>query len=601
MILFVGGRRVHERTKAAAELQEYGLAGDTEATRSEPVFFVATSAGEVGVDLDTDHMVCDLVSWERMVQRLGRVNRRGLGAARILVLNQGPPEAKKEGGHPVARHEAVRTLLKALPQDEAGARQAGFRSLLSLAADPRHCVRITDATTRMPLYPPLTRPLVDAWAMTSLEDHADRPEVIPWLFGWAEDGEPQTAVVWRRYLPLRFRTNCGDPEMAPARDVRAFFAAAPPQTSEILETETSRVVEWLRNRARRHLTNIRKMTLRPTNSGEALEGMTGGHDLMAPPTRNSPVAFLLDGANRPVDSLSLGDIGERKSQDLYAALAGRRLVVDARCSGLTEGLLDENADRQVPTIEDNWGEPDDDPDLHAWTLRIDSCSDSEQAAYGWQSVLASPYCETAEGDPISWLIVSKRRGAGESEDARAVAREAQRLDQHRQWASEEAAHIADSLGLGRTDKAMLISAARHHDDGKVAPRWQRAFGAMREGGPYAKTTRAPDQHVLNGFRHELKSVLDAEKNGLEAVDRADVRFDLALHLIAAHHGHARPAIGIEGYDDLPPSEAEAAAHAIAMRFARLQRAWGPWGLAWWEALLRAADQAASRRIDEEAS
>lgn len=600
VILFVGGRRVRERTKAAAELQEYGLIGDAEVTRCEPVFIVATSAGEVGVDLDTDHMVCDLVSWERMVQRLGRVNRRGLGTARVSVLNQGPPKAKKDGSHAVARHETVRTLLEALPQDETGARQASPGALLNLAADPLHSVRITDATTRMPLYPPLTRPLVDAWAMTSLEDHAGRPEVAPWLRGWVEDDEPQTGVLWRRYLPLRFQANSGDPEISPVRDVRAFFAAAPPQTSEILETETSRVVEWVRKRARKHLTSIGKTNLPPTISGEALEGMIEGHNLMESPTRNSPVAFLLDGANRPVESLSLGDIGERKTQDLHATLAGKRLVVDARYGGLTEGLLDEDSDGPVPTIEDNWSEPCDDPDLHAWTLRVDLCSDSEQTADGWQSVLAAPYGETAEGDPVSWLIVSKRRDAGESEDARAVARKAQRLDEHRQWAGEEAARIADSLGLGATDKSMLISAARHHDDGKAAPRWQRAFGAMREGGPYAKTTKAPNQHVLNGFRHEFKSVLDAENTGLDTVDRADVRFDLALHLIAAHHGHARPAIGVEGYDDLPPSEAEAAAHEIAMRFARLQREWGPWGLAWWEALLRAADQAASRRLDEDA-
>ena len=601
VILFVGGRRVHERVKAAEELQEYGLVGDAEGPRGQPVFFVATSAGEVGVDLDADHMVCDLVSWERMVQRLGRVNRRGCGVARVLVLDQGSPETKTVGADPVTRHEAVRALLEALPQDEAGARQAGPGALLNLADDPVLVTRIADATTRVPLYPPLTRPLVDAWAMTSLEGRAERPEIGPWLHGWIEDDEPQTTVVWRRYLPLRFQANGDDLDAVSARDPGAFFAAAPPQTPELLETATSRVAEWLRKRARQHFTRRWQMISLPKTSEESDEEVVGGHSLMAPPSRNYPVAFLLDHANQPLQSLSVTDIGERNTKDLHAILVGKRLVVDARFGGLTEGMLDDNADGKVPTIEDNWGKPEDVSDPHAWTLRVEACSDSEHAADGWQSVLVAPYSQNSEGDAVSWLIVSKRRDAGESEEARAVARKAQRLDEHRRWAGEEAERIGQALHLEANDKAMLISAAHHHDNGKAAPRWQRAFGAKREGGPYAKTTKAPNQHVLNGFRHEFKSVLDAEKNGLDAVDRSDSRFDLALHLIAAHHGNARPAISVEGYDELPPSEAEARALMIATRFARLQREWGPWGLAWWEALLRAADQAASRRLDEEDS
>ena len=38
---------------------------------------------------------------------------------------------------------------------------------------------------------------------------------------------------------------------------------------------------------------------------------------------------------------------------------------------------------------------------------------------------------------------------------------------------------------------------------------------------------------------------------------------------------------------------------VALRFTRLQKRWGPWGLAWWEALLRAADQQASRDHGQE--
>ena len=76
---------------------EHGLIGDGAAARSVPVFLVATSAGEVGVDLDADHMVCDLVAWERMVQRLGRVNRRGTGQGAGAGDRPGPT-GQEDGG-----------------------------------------------------------------------------------------------------------------------------------------------------------------------------------------------------------------------------------------------------------------------------------------------------------------------------------------------------------------------------------------------------------------------------------------------------------------------------------------------------------------------
>ena len=37
-------------------------------------------------------------------------------------------------------------------------------------------------------------------------------EVGPWLRGWVEDDEPQTIVVWRQYLPLRFPAHGGNVE-----------------------------------------------------------------------------------------------------------------------------------------------------------------------------------------------------------------------------------------------------------------------------------------------------------------------------------------------------------------------------------------------------
>ncbi|MBN1424161.1 type I-U CRISPR-associated helicase/endonuclease Cas3, partial [Candidatus Fermentibacteria bacterium] len=89
--LFVGGRRVKERTLARDALARLGFLAGTAVVLERSAFLIATSAGEVGVDLDADHMVCDLVAWERMVQRLGRVNRRGDGDAKVIVVVDSEP------------------------------------------------------------------------------------------------------------------------------------------------------------------------------------------------------------------------------------------------------------------------------------------------------------------------------------------------------------------------------------------------------------------------------------------------------------------------------------------------------------------------------
>ena len=211
--LLVGGRRVHEREDLFDWLKCNGFAGGAEDPPQHPVFLVATSAGEVGVDLDADHMVCDLVAWERMVQRLGRVNRRGARAARVAVIDQGALGGKKEDDKAAARRKAARALLEALPVVKGKERQAGPGALVELGKRPDLREPIKMATTPAPLYPALTRPLLEAWSMTSLAEHTGRPEVGPWLRGWVDE-QPQTAVLWRRYLPLRSRAQ--EPALNPA-------------------------------------------------------------------------------------------------------------------------------------------------------------------------------------------------------------------------------------------------------------------------------------------------------------------------------------------------------------------------------------------------
>jgi CRISPR-associated endonuclease/helicase Cas3 len=67
------------------------------------------------------------------------------------------------------------------------------------------------------------------------------------------------------------------------------------------------------------------------------------------------------------------------------------------------------------------------------------------------------------------------------------------------------------------------------------------------------------------------------------------------HLLATHHGQGRPHFTAEQIIDPDHRivECEPIAIEVPRRFARLQRKFGRWGLAYIESLLRAADYAAS--------
>lgn len=602
--LFVGDRRVYERQEAERRLASLGFLAGSVVERSVPVFLFATSAGEVGIDLDADHMVCDLVAWERMVQRLGRVNRRGDGEANVILIVEPKPKANKKEQEALSKHEHNETLdkneleridayekkvrewenrqqpIKHLHRGGDGAYDASpgaLRDLNTRAASDEALQKILhDATTPEPLRPALTRPLVDAWAMTSLEKHTGRPAIQPWLRGWIEDDPPQTAVVWRRHLPVR----TGGP-MPAKKEVEAFFEAASLHTSEILETETFRVVKWIAARAK----IARKEQVAPGNTAD--EPRLCDEDV---------VGFVLnpDGELRKAFRLAEFDPPEdkRDRQELDRLLAGATLVLDARLAGLRDGLLDDTEARPPRTADD--GQDWLSKGAVAFRIRSIEASAGVPREKDWRERFRFASAVTEEGEATRWLIVEKWRNDAATEEDRSATKP-QLLDQHQSSAEDHARRLAEALGLEDALAKVLALAARLHDEGKRAPRWQRAFHAPKDG-VYAKTEGPIDYRLLDGYRHELGSLLRVEYH--ERVRQLSSQHrDLVLHLIAAHHGFARPVIGTSGCEDAPPSALDEKAAEIALRFARLQDRWGPWGLAWWEALLRAADQQASRDND----
>jgi CRISPR-associated endonuclease/helicase Cas3 len=599
--LFVGGRRVFEREQAKERLVDLGFIVGSERVPDRPVFLFATSAAEVGVNLDADHMVCDLVAWERMVQRLGRVNRRGGDnrMATIMVVAEPEPKdidqlldkmpadrSKKEASmvEQVERARAVRRVLEQLPSlDGTRAASPGALRDLRQRAESDETLRqlLDDASTPAPLRPALTRPLVEAWSMTSLKDHTGRPTIDPWLRGWIDD-DPQTAVVWRTYLPVR-----SGPKEPTKGEIEAFFEAALPHTSEILETETFRVVQWLEERA-------------AVMQKQAKERQEDATTRPLPPAPDEVVAFVLSRAGDLRRSLRLkeltttddGDSRSARQELLREILSGATIVVDARLAGLKDGLLDEKEDSLPRTADDGqeWlGE-------HVTGFRI-RCVDVDKPVApdpSWRERLRFASDVSEEGEPRRWLLVEKWRHEAATEEDRSSAHP-QLLNEHQSWAEERARILARRLRLDDQYIEMLAVAARLHDEGKRARRWQRAFNAPPDG-LYAKTKGPINYALLDGYRHELGSIPFAESNDVLKSLPEEVR-DLALHLIASHHGFGRPIIGTRGCADAPPSIVEMRARDVALRFARLQRRWGPWGLAWWEALLRAVDQQVSRDND----
>ncbi|MGH3111950.1 MAG: CRISPR-associated endonuclease Cas3'', partial [Gaiellaceae bacterium] len=194
--------------------------------------------------------------------------------------------------------------------------------------------------------------------------------------------------------------------------------------------------------------------------------------------------------------------------------------------------------------------------------------------------------------------------------------------EHVRAVEQRAETFARAAGFGTRVVRTVQIAARYHDAGKLDPRFQAWLndGAPAEASdPLAKSGRAPDDprwrsaRLASGWpsgkRHELVSaalLAAAAPASLGETDR-----ELALFLVAVHHGQARPfydgapdpepanvTARIEGQsvsvrsDDEPPWAQHAA------RFHRLLARYGHWGLASIEAALVLADRTVSAEESE---
>ncbi len=524
----------------------------------QTVYLVCTSAGEVGVNISADHLVCDLAPFDSMAQRFGRVNRFGDGEARIDIVH--PTTFSAEEEYEIRRRKTLGLLLR-LGGDGSPA------ALNNLPPEDRQLAFTPEPNT------PLTSDILfDAWALTTIRyELPGRPPVANWLHGTERD-QPDTCVAWRDEVGRLTR------EQLERLKPDALLDDYPLKPHELLRDRADRVLRHLEAMAER-TPNLLAWVVEPNgkvsrvlplpelvakNSQKKPLVNLEGRTVLLPPgaggvengTLNGAAPFVADGQPKY-------DVADEWFED-KARTRPRRL---RRLDGERP-----NGMRQVRAIE--LGMPDDEADTEA-----------DAAPQVWR-----------------WYV----RIRSTDDDAGSSGQEAPcRWQEHLDSAGKAADNVARRLNLPEPVHKAVVLAAIWHDLGKRRAVWQRGIGntrydPMRPETALAKSnnTRAPED--LNHYRHEFGSLLDLLDTELayrkEFDQLSGEQQDLVLHLIAAHHGRGRPHFdGEEAFDpERSTEDAVRLAVEVPRRFARLQRKYGRWGLAYLESLVRAADIEASQ-------
>lgn len=580
------------------------------------VFLVATSAGEVGVNISADDLVCDLSTFESMAQRFGRVNRFGErdDSAITVVCPTDFPHTKKiqEAEKAVAKKEkkAERKLQEAL--DKAAydvAREKtmnlliqldGNASPVSLESLPHHD-RLA-AFSPPPKMRQATNIQFDAWALTSIRKPiAARPPVAPYLHGEAEWQPPETHIAWREELDIIH----GDLLTTyPPEDLLEEFPLKP---HELLRDTSKRIAETLSKIIENYLQSQQdENDLRPAWLVRE-DGSIRILDLL-------PQVNLLN-AYKKSDKIRHKKEKEeikRHTEFMAMTIENATLILPASLGGISsQGLFSATA-KKGDAITDVAG-------IENVRLRLRSSSPdiSDELASKYRLIRAiDTAIDTDDGLEVNdryWLwLEAKKNINGEKR----TTLQPETLANHTGAVIANITAIADKLFPGNFGDdeprwhLCLPFVAGKHDDGKNRLRWQQGIGNTRYDPNdlntiYAKSGGAMrPRNLAEDYRHEFGSLstISAEMKKTQGVglltDFTDLERDVILHLIAAHHGRARPHFPeneIFDYsvatDDLVDLATE-----VPRRFARLQQRFGRWGLAWLESILRSADYAASAGI-----
>jgi CRISPR-associated endonuclease/helicase Cas3 len=628
------------------------------------VYLICTSAGEVGVDISADHMASDLTPLDSMAQRFGRVNRRGGGAAEIDVVYEEEADPKrKDDPLERARWETL-SILPSLPScswiaDRVEASPHEIGKLIRRLRENADHRRLEKAFTPPPDIMPVGEILFDAWSLTTIRGRLPaRPPVEDWLHGVSDRDPPETHVAWREEVSLLSPADEADRQQR-EEELATLLDEFPLKPHELLRDRTSRIHESLAVLAQASEgKTIPVWVIEPDDAVRitTLDELTekdkkgfvvplGSRTVVLPPSAGGlTAAGTLDGSaafvTRPRDDYDVGGYVPMREPEPSAGLAFLRLIrtergdrtvqfkVVGRSFGLDRSFVydpDEDGGNWQGFLDEKFAEADL-PRMKLVPPRITIRGEDEQTTADdpRTDAEADANAEGGQSGGLVEFLIFKRVGE-RKQSSRPPAWPA--LDQHAAGVKASAGPLCDRLFPGSAWDELRRAvgfAADCHDLGKDRGVWQRGAGNRPDSTPVAKTLHGRPPENLNGFRHEFASLIDVRSSPellAEFETFSPDMQDVILHLIAAHHGRARPHFPGRGDADLRPRQGKkntrprppkpentdperpAAASAciaaeVPSRFARLQRKYGRWGLAYLESLVRAADALDSRRIEE---
>lgn len=646
VVLLTGRMRPFERDRLVDHWKPY-LRATKPDDPVRPVVLVSTQCLEVGADFSFGVLVTECASLDALRQRFGRLARMGTAEpapAAIIVR-----EREVEAGQPDPIYgEAISKtwgwLCDNAAPDGEGKRviDFGVEALGEKLRDIDDLSGYLAPTVDAPILLPAHLDLLCQTAPTA------RPEPDVSLYLHGKHGPPEARVVWR----------C---DLSPD-NIHAWIetvALCPPAGGEMLSVPLWRLRAWLAQAG-------------VLEDSADIEGMSVEVEETLPPPRpcllwrgrdrskvaNSasdiapgdvvvvPATYGIEGLGQAAVSQAVGD----ESLDLWEPArmsSGRPSAVRLHRAALAPWLDCPPLKELVATAEaSTW---DREEVLAAIDAVLGCASEGEDAPppppSWWIDHLRAVRGGRIDDHPAGGIVlfasetIDTRRGGepdlfADDDDLTSASDHDVSLDDH-SVSVECAANKLAKRCLPEELLARVRLAAYWHDVGKLDERFQVMLrqgdevAAASADAPLAKSAFIPTSParrraireasgVPENFRHEM---LSAQLAKLHApLPKNDEDADLVLHLIASHHGHARPfapvspdptppgVSGFLGSEQLNLAAKERAALAaphridsgLADRFWRMNRRYGWWGLAYLEAIVRLADWYGSAFVIEEA-